>query len=333
MTNTSSNLPVCIHCGTARPADEKLCPTCGKPWIDVSVDDAKAVAGATAAAAPATAEATSVPTPAASPPPIEDTEEFGFDEWTLPPDPKRSKVWWLIPVVLFVGLVALWMGVFIDRDGGTASSAIVAVVVPEPLSTTTTSATTTTDTPTTTLSTTTTTTIWYPPADSWNAVGDPIPVEELGLGADGIGPIDIGDPITDSAGALVASLGPAQSAGIDSAACPDSEWYWLQWGDLRGIFDGYTQSSKFIAYRYEGEGNDAPDPMLETLSGVRLGDSVEQLQDIYDSYTVSFEVIEGKDYFRLLDGGDLLLWGPVTSTQPDGTTEGIYSPDPCSSSN
>ena len=327
MTNTSSNLPVCIHCGTARPADETLCPTCGKPWIDVSVDDAKT------AAAPVTAEATSVPPPAASPTPIADTEEFGFDEWTLPPDPKRNKVWWLIPVVLVVGLVALWVGVFIDRDGGTASSAIVAVVVPEPLSTTTTSATTTTDTPTTTSSTTTTTTISYPPADSWNAVGDPIPVEALGLRAEGIGPIDVGGPIADSAGALVASLGPAQSAGVDSTACPDSEWYWLEWGDLRGIFDGYTPTSKFIAYQYEGEGNDAPDPMLETLSGVTLGDSVEELRDTYDSYTVSFEVIEGKDYFRLLDGGDLLLWGPVTSTQPDGTIEGIYSPDPCPSSN
>jgi hypothetical protein len=51
------------------------------------------------------------------------------------------------------------------------------------------------------------------------------------------------------------------------------------------------------------------------------------------SYTVSFEVIEGKDFFRLSDGGDLLLWGPVTSTDPQGTIEGIYSPDPCPASN
>jgi hypothetical protein len=164
-------------------------------------------------------------------------------------------------------------------------------------------------------------------------VGDPIPAAELGLRAEGIGPIDIGAPMADSAGALVASLGPAQNAGIDSTACQGSEWYWLEWGDLRGIFEGHTQDSNFIAYQYEGDGNDAPDPMLETLSGIRLGDSVEELRDTYDAYTVSFEVIEGKDYFRLLDGGDLLLWGPVTSTQPDGTIEGIYSPDPCPASN
>jgi hypothetical protein len=72
---------------------------------------------------------------------------------------------------------------------------------------------------------------------------------------------------------------------------------------------------------------------LETLSGIRLGDTVEVLQSTYGSYTVSFEVIDGKDHFRLLDGGELLLWGPVTSTEAQGTVEGIYSPDPCPSSN
>ncbi|MCL1598317.1 MAG: hypothetical protein M3094_03975, partial [Actinomycetia bacterium] len=38
MDTTSSQLPICIHCGTPRPADETLCPTCGKPWIDTKVE-------------------------------------------------------------------------------------------------------------------------------------------------------------------------------------------------------------------------------------------------------------------------------------------------------
>ena len=36
----------------------------------------------------------------------------------------------------------------------------------------------------------------------------------------------------------------------------------------------------------------------------------------------SFEVIEGKDHFRLSDGGVLLLWGPVSSTEPEVTNFG-----------
>ncbi|MFV2001111.1 MAG: hypothetical protein ACC654_12180, partial [Acidimicrobiia bacterium] len=43
MSKTSSHLPVCVHCGTARPADETLCPTCGKPWIDTTIESAAPV--------------------------------------------------------------------------------------------------------------------------------------------------------------------------------------------------------------------------------------------------------------------------------------------------
>jgi len=57
--------------------------------------------------------------------------------------------------------------------------------------------------------------------------------------------------------------------------------------------------------------------------------ATDDLQRIYSQFTITFEVIEGKDHFRLVDGGDLLLWGPVSSTEADGTIEGIYSPSPC----
>jgi hypothetical protein len=179
----------------------------------------------------------------------------------------------------------------------------------------------------------TTTTVPYPAAESWLASGDPIPLRELGLKASGIGPITLGAPIAEAAGALVASLGSAETASLDSTMCADSEWYSLIWGDLRGIFDGYDDNATLVAYRYETDGQGTTVPLLETLSGIALGDSVETLQRTYGSYTVSFEVIEGKDHFRLSDGGELLLWGPLSSTEPQGVVEGIYSPDPCPSEN
>jgi hypothetical protein len=325
MTNTSSHLPVCIHCGTPRPADETLCPNCGKPWIDLSVEDATAVVATTP----------DVASPSTPPPPqqpLDDTGEFDFDDWTPAPEPKRSRALWLIPLVVVLGVVALWFVVFVEREGGDGAPNIVVASTSITLATDTTAAAKVADA-TTTSSSTTTTLILYPPADSWKPVGNPIPTSELSLKAAGIGPIDFEIPITDSAGALVASLGKAQAAGIDSQSCPDTEWYWLDWGDLRGFFDGYAQDAKFVAFRYESDGSGTPDPQLETLSGIQLGDTVEELQKTYVSYTVSFEVIEGKDFFRLSDGGDLLLWGPVTSTDPQGTIEGIYSPDPCPASN
>ena len=65
------------------------------------------------------------------------------------------------------------------------------------------------------------------------------------------------------------------------------------------------------------------------LSGLALGDTVADLQRIYSSFTITFEIIDGQDVFRLVDGSELLLWGPVTSTAPDGIVTGIYSPGPC----
>jgi len=325
MTNTSSHLPVCVHCGTPRPADETLCPNCGKPWIDLSVEDATAVVAATPEVVP----------PSTPPPPqqpLDDTGEFDFDDWTLPPEPTRSRALWLIPLVVILGVAALWFVVFVESDGEDSAPNIVVASTSISLATDTTAVVATTDA-TTTSSSTTTTLILYPPADSWKPIGDSIPTSELSLKAAGIGPIDFETPITDSAGALVASLGKAQAAGIDSQSCPDTEWYWLDWGDLRGFFDGYAQDAEFIAFRYERDGSGTPNPQLETLSGIQLGDTVEELHKTYVSYTVSFEVIEGKDFFRLSDGGDLLLWGPLTGTDPQGMIEGIYSPDPCPTSN
>jgi hypothetical protein len=266
----------------------------------------------------------------------DDTGEFDFDDWTLPPEPTSSKAKWLIPFVLLVAVVALWILVFVNRGGTGSSDPIAAADTTTTVAPTTVAPTTqqsTTTLPPTSTTSTTTTTVAYPLANEWETVGDPIPASELVLKASGIGPITLGSPIGETAGALVAALGEADIAGLDSELCSSNEWYWIEWGDFRAIFDGYADGATFIAYRFETAGQGTPEPELETLSGIRLGDTVEALQSTYGSYTVSFEVIDGKDHFRLLDGGELLLWGPVTSTEAQGTVEGIYSPDPCPSSN
>jgi len=310
------------------------------PWIDSSIADAMAASsGAAAPAAKDGAAPTTVPTPASTPvppppqptaPPQDETGEFAFSDWTLPPDPKRSKAWWLVLPIAVAAVVALWVNVFVESNDEPASSLSAVIATPTTTLAPTTVPSTVVETETTT-SSTTTTTIFFPSADSWDAVGEPVPIRDLTLTASGIGPIGIGSPITEAAGALVSSLGAAQGAGVDSDTCPASDWYWLEWGDLLGLFDGYTPIAEFIGYAYETNGIGDPNPTLETLSGLRLGDTVETLHRTYASYTVSFEVIEGKDHFRLSDGGELLLWGPVTNTEPQGTIEGIYSPDACPS--
>ena len=318
---TSSQLPVCIYCGTPRPADESTCPECGKPWIDVSVSDAAppaAVAGAAAAAA-------SFP-----PPGMDDTGEFDFDDWTLPPEQPRSKAMWVIPILLLIAVIVVWAVVFIDR-GSTPDTTIAAGTTTTTSPVTTMPETTTTtmpETTTTTVPETTTTTIPYPLPSDWPATGDPIDLDELTLKAAGIGELDFGTPIADVAGQLTASAGEAQEAGIEDTCGPE-EGYWLQFGALRATFDGWEDDAVFVSYRYQEVGV-GPDLGLTTLSGLALGDTVADLKAIYGaSYTISFELIDGKDHFRLSDGGELLLWGPVSSTDDEGIIEGISSPSPC----
>jgi hypothetical protein len=249
-----------------------------------------------------------------------------MDEWTMPPDPpERSKAVWLIPLVLFVGVVGFWAYVAFGDNSAAPTTTLGAIDSTTPTVADTT--TTTTNPDTTTTVDTTTTTLPYPPASSWPASGDPVDQADLGLAASGIGDVAFGTPIAEAAGILAASLGESELSGNDDA-CQPGEIYWLQWGPLRVLFDGFGDDASFTAFRYEESGGTA-DVDLATRSGVKLGDTVQTLTDTYTFYTVTFEVIEGKDHFRLADGSELLLWGPVTSTDPDGTIEGIYSPTLC----
>lgn len=246
MSDTTSNLPICIHCGTPRPADESLCPTCGKPWIDVRITPptepaVPPVAPAAGAVAGAAAVAATSPPPVPPPGPEDlaphDTGEFGLDDWTLPPDPPKSKAIWLVPIILVLAVGGFWA--YVAFSGG--STGDTTTTTADTTTTTAAQDTTTTsesqDTTTTTQGTTTTIAA-FPPASSWPAAGDPVDQVDLTLMAAGIGPIDFGTTLADSSGILVASLGEAEAAGDDDVCFPE-EAYWLQWGSLRAIFDGY----------------------------------------------------------------------------------------------
>jgi hypothetical protein len=270
-------------------------------------------------------------TPAVVPPPPpplgpDDTGEFAFAAWSQPPedeDKGRSKAW-LVPAGIIAAILAA-VGFLVFGGSTTTTTTTIAALntTTEPAtdSTTATSATTTTEL-------TTTTVIAYPQPEDWPPTGEPIDIDDLTLKQAAIGPIDIGTPISDAAGALTASLGEATASGIDDL-CPPDESYWLAFGQLTAIFDGFDSDSVFVSYRYdEPEGTDE-ELGLETLSGIAIGDTVEDLIDTYTQFTISFEIIDSKDHFRLSDGGELLLWGPVSSIDPAGLIEGIYSPTTC----
>ena len=274
------------------------------------------------------AAAVSMPNADGQPPlvPIHDTGEFGMDDWSLPPDPPKKRTMWLLPIALVVAVAAFWS--FVYFGGQSASTTTLAAAASTTSSTTTTVPNSPAETSTTTSSTTTTTTVPYPAAASWAASGEDLTSAQLGLAAAGIGPLLFGDSLENVAGQLVTTLGPAETAG-DSDLCQPEEAYWLQWGPLRAIFDGYESDASFVSYRYEESADGSANVTLRTLSGLELGQTVSLLQATYTQFTTTFELIDGRDHFRLASGGDLLLWGPVSSTDASGTVLGIYSPTPC----
>jgi hypothetical protein len=71
---------------------------------------------------------------------------------------------------------------------------------------------------------------------------------------------------------------------------------------------------------------------LETLSGLKLGNNLTDLRNIYSAFDVA--VVTDSTYGRIFElrgsSGNLLLWGPVLDSGDEGTDTvmGIYSADP-----
>ena len=169
------------------------------------------------------------------------------------------------------------------------------------------------------------------------AQGDPVPIEELTLAADGVGPILFGRPAEEAVGRLVASLGePASDTGPRTSTgeygvCDGDIERIVSWGPFAAVVvvdpDG---AETFAGYRldlsYGGFSSEAAE--LATLSGIKLGDSFRNLEEVYDGFDV--EQTDDAELGEIWtvsssQSGNLLLWGPLA----EGAVRGIYSPDAC----
>lgn len=171
-------------------------------------------------------------------------------------------------------------------------------------------------------------------------IGDPIPITELTLTKDDIGPLDFGDEGDQVLGRLAATFGdPTQDTGFivgngSWGECAGESIRVVQWGPLNIVVSGEASDSQFVSYRLDLKygGITSPPTDMETLSGLRVMDTIGQMKDIYAGFTIEFVVdAEAGLVFELRSqrGGELLLWGPVESQNDDSRVTGIYSPDSC----
>ena len=186
-----------------------------------------------------------------------------------------------------------------------------------------------------------------PPSEPYPPVGTAIEVDDMKLKSDRIGiqindvpDLKFGDPADISIGRLTSSFGEPDQ---------DTEWQVStgQWGVCTGELERVVRFGPFAAivttdgtsevyngYRQDLSFGDLDSDAtkLTTLSGLKAGDTVERLEQIYQSEDIQFSTDSALgDIFELRgsDTGTLLLWGPVRGTDPDSLVVGIYAPDIC----
>ncbi|RPI23969.1 MAG: hypothetical protein EHM57_03290 [Actinobacteria bacterium] len=275
-----------------------------------------------------------------------DPDEFlaDWDPWSVPTAKPGDRMRWLIPGVLAGAVVIVYAMIFLGfLDGGptpTTSAAPETTIPPTTTAAPATTApivtTTVAAAPTTTEATTaTTSTTLVDFASQITPSGEAVPLNRLTLRSSSIGPIEFGTPAAEAAGRLLASLREPDTSGVagsELGLCPGETGFWLRWGELTTVFRGDPENGTFVAYRYATpEGPATSHLELTTLSGLRLDGSVEDLETTYSQFTIRYEDVAGTPHYSVLDGEELLLWGPVSSTEPSGTIEGIHSPEPCTS--
>lgn len=173
------------------------------------------------------------------------------------------------------------------------------------------------------------------------AVGDPIPIGELTMSSDDIGPLDFGDAGNEVLGRLVSTFGqPTDDTGFivgngSFGECPGDSIRVVRWGPLNIITRGESANHVFVSYRMDLRygGITSPTTDMMTVSGLRVGDTVGQLEATYGDFNIEFIVDQdvGMTFeLRASATGNLLLWGPVDSNAADALVTGIYSPDACS---
>ena len=260
-------------------------------------------------------------------------------------EPETALIRRAIPFVLgfaVTAVVAMFTFGLLDSDGQGETALQLTTpptqaTVPETAATAPTTITTTPPPPTSTIPTTTT-----PPVPTTTlpdpgalVAGEPVPVSRLKLHTGGVGPIEIGTPAADAVGILVATLGTPEEvaiAGEEHGLCAEEDGRLVRWAGLTAIISGTLADGTFVGYRYEEPTVPTGHLDLATPSGIRLGDAVSTLTEVYAHYSISYESTGDAATFSLSDGELLLLWGPVSSIEATGRVEGIFSPPSCESS-
>jgi hypothetical protein len=264
--------------------------------------------------------------PAPPEPPIDLTDTTDGAEAPADPAAHDRHPWW-VALGVAAAVVALYLIVFVVllNDGNGEP-----VVLDSTTTTSTEATTTTTTTEATTTTTSTTTTTTIPPID---AIGGPIPLTDLELGAFALGPLNLTTGSTDALGRLVATLGQPdlrRDAGEADGLCPDTTGVTYTWGGLTAIFFDVEGTQPLVGYRLTPapEGAAIDTDVLTTLSGLHLGQTVGDIRAIYANSGVAVIDRNGTPTFVLQRSSDArtLLWGPVSSSDDDGIVEGIYSP-------
>jgi len=308
----------CIYCGSERPTDEDLCPTCGRPWIDQWIDEAGVGTVSAAAATQIGADAT----PAAA---------GGVAAAGAATAAKKRRRPWIIAAVIAVAVMAVYGVVFgiALSDAGSSPSTTGNTIG---LASTTTETVPPTTGSTTPPSTTTTTSDFAPIPP----VGDPIPLDELTLGAFALGPLEFGVTDDEPLGRLVASLGQPDNLldiGEADGLCPTESGTAARWGWLTAIFRDENDTDVLLAYRFEVDPAqpDHETSALETISGATIGDSIGDWKSIYDPLPITTKELDGEPGYILTRLSDerTLLWGYAAGDADTDLITTVFSPRPC----
>lgn len=320
--------PLCIYCGTARPASTEICPTCGRGWIDSHIAQPEPRSGTELLVAPSD---------------LQPYPSIEHENLPLTPmvEPRRRT-----GLIVTAAAVIVAIGAFIvmanlngaDDEAAATTTTVAGSTTTTPSDSTSEPAAATTTTAavesSTTTEATTSTTTTEPPAPAIESIGDPIPLTEVGLGAFALGPFDFELDAAEPLGRLVATFGQPDTVAAADATwglCEGDTGRVVQWGPLAVITAVVDGQELLGGYRLMAPADTSGHPAasLTTLSGIALGDSVTRLREIYANSTIDYPVtVDGATVYRLLRSSDdrVLLWGPVTG---DEIIAGIYSPRVC----
>jgi hypothetical protein len=318
------NSATCIYCGSQRPTDEDLCPTCGRPWIDQWIEEA-GVGSVSAGAAAAQLQLGVEPDAATS-----TTAAAATTTATAVGSGRRWRPW-IIAGLIAAAVLAVYGVVFgIALSDADSSPSTTGNTIGLASTTTETVAPTTTAAP---APPTTTTTTLFPPIP---AVGEPIPLDELTLGAFSLGPLEFGDTNDEPLGRLVATLGQPddlRDIGEEDGLCATDSGTEARWGWLTAILRDDGEVDVLLTYRFvaDPEQPEHETKELKTISGATLGATIGEMRSIYDPLPITTKEFDGEPGYILTRLSDerTLLWGYAEGNTDDDVVTTIFAPRPC----